>query len=245
MLSECSYYGAFNSRPLFEALALLDGLWEGHDFYRGFLSTRPGFRNPPGLFVSVRSVTPVAWYDVYDDNTCEARWNYLEARVGRQSVFAKSVRWNSSRGPGHLAEQSALDGRMAALPTILAGDFSTTSSAEGEMVQEDWGENCADAGVPWRRRQKGRRDERAGRWILNTEPVDELLADGFRDAGQEAGDFTPTLRPAAGRGIRVDRVLWSERLPAALVPGSYHVFDADGGGLEHAYVWCELELPEA
>lgn len=239
-LSECTMYRAFNSEPLWNAVARLNELWGGDDFYLPFLSNVPGSRNTPGLFVSARHVRPVEWYDPLDRDTRGVMGNVLKACIAGMTVFLQCVHWNGAKGPAWFSIESALTGQLASRPTLLGGDFNVPSS--DVPLLENWGDVCATE--PWKRRQKGVRV--GDKWVINTSPMDELLADGFWDAGQGVGDCTPTVNDWVdnGAGLPIDKIVGSRRLPARLVPGSYHVDIPDEGSRpsDHRMVRCQLDF---
>lgn len=235
-LPECTYYEADHQAGLWSAVAALNSLWEGRDVYLPFLSSRIGSRNTPGLFVAASAVRPIRWHRGDAPHTRKLLWNVLEVEVGSARVFVKVEHWNGSEGAESFAMQSALAGQLASKPTVLLGDFNATSSDPRETVPVDWAATCREAGTPWKVRQKGVRAV-DGRWVVNTAPMDDLLTDGFWDAGAEADDFSVTSADGDS-SMRIDRILVSRRFNAALVPDSYRVLP--GRKSDHHYVTCEL-----
>ena len=95
----------------------------------------------------------------------------------------------------------------------------------------------------------GRRDIRrisTKRAKVESRAIDSFLEHGWWDAGEQADDFTPTVHPAidGGSGLRIDRIMVSDRTPAKLVPGSYtvHVPEDGIGVSDHRMVSCWLEI---
>ena len=258
-LPEGTLYREFQEQPIWEVVRQLNQLWQGEDFYYPFLSYRAGSRNHPALLVSARQVRPLRWFAPGPNNR-RIRNNFLLAEIAGQEVYLNSLHWDGAAGPEGFATQSALTSQMASVPCLLLGDFNATSSCEGEIVPSDWHELMAS--TPWKRAQKGIKDS-GGRWRINTEPMDDLLAAGFIDAGQQAGDFTVTVNSTAfnsivdnptgtnstvdnGSGLRIDRILWSRKLLASLVPHSYQVHVPQPGEekSDHRYVTAVLDFAE-
>jgi endonuclease/exonuclease/phosphatase family metal-dependent hydrolase len=243
-LPEATLYREFQEQPLWEAVHRLNTLWQGEDFYYPFLSYREGSRNHPALLVSARHVRPLRWF-APGPHVRRARHNFLLAQIAGQEVYLNSLHWDGSSGPDQFSIQAALASQMASVPCILAGDFNATSSCAGEIVHSDWHERMA--GAPWKWSQKGIKGP-DGRWHVNTEPMDDLLASGFVDAGQQAGDFTVTNNSTVdyGSGLRIDRILWSRKLDAELVPGSYrvHIPEPDEEKSDHRYVTATLDFAD-
>ncbi|UUV32250.1 hypothetical protein NQK81_02015 [Amycolatopsis roodepoortensis] len=228
-LSECTHYTdtSHDPDPLEEVLKLLGSLWttrgpDGRKFgevpYRAWISKVPGSVNVPGLFVDPRTVEPGTPYRLAGRRTQLA--NTLTATINGHPFRLKCVHWNGSRGPSGLIEQADQDGQVAAENALYAGDFNTTSSAEGETVYENWGALCDRVGRPWMRSQKGiRRPD--GTWVTHT-GMDRFLEHGWWDAGQVAGDFTPTTTDPE-TALRIDRIVLSKQSPARFDPDTYAV----------------------
>jgi endonuclease/exonuclease/phosphatase family metal-dependent hydrolase len=232
-LSECTMWMAFQQQPLWEAVGLLDDLWEGDDFFRPWMSQRKGSRNKPGMVTSARLVKPKEVHEVADPDVREVYYDVLEATIAGIRTFLSPIHWTGARGPVGMDIQASLSAQLGQLPSIIGGDFNTTSSADGEHLYEDWGARCDERGRPWQRTQKGRRDS-SGRWTTNTESMDTVLSSGLWDVGERARDFTPT---SAG-GLRIDRIVVSKEHPADYVEGSYRVIPCPGS--DHDYVYAEL-----
>ncbi|WP_410597211.1 endonuclease/exonuclease/phosphatase family protein [Amycolatopsis sp. lyj-23] len=252
-LSECTFYDArtYLSTPLFDALDVLDSLWgttiDAHGRavpavqYTPFLSTVAGSINSPGLFIDRRYVRPRCWYP--------ADWrhvlaNSLVADINGHEILLKCVHWNGSGGHTGFDRMSSQHGQLAQRKAILAGDFNATSSHPGEHLPQDWHELCVSQGNAHKLSQKGIRQP-DGTWRLNTQALDAFLEHGWWDAGEAAGDFTPTVRPAidGGSGLRIDRITVSNRTPATLVSGSYTVHVPDGPAVsDHRMVSCWLRI---
>jgi endonuclease/exonuclease/phosphatase family metal-dependent hydrolase len=192
-----------------------------------------------GLFTSARMVTPVEWHAATGHWVRAIHHDMLVARVAGLETRLATIHWNGSDGPLGFDVQAARTGQLAAYPTIIGGDFNTTSSAPGERVYDDWGQRCRDAGKPWAAPQKGRQDAVSGEWRTNTESFDDLLACGWWDIGAHAGDFTTT---APGSDLRIDRLVVSDRHPATYVKGSYRVIPCPRS--DHQYVYAELLFPD-
>ena len=60
------------------------------------------------------------------------------------------------------------------------------------------------------------------KWQLNTNGVDWLRLIGFRDCGELAGDNTVTTNEEKV-GLRIDRILVTEKFPGKPIPGGYSV----------------------
>ncbi|WP_037305737.1 hypothetical protein [Amycolatopsis orientalis] len=228
-LSECTHYTGtpHDPDPIEEVLKLLGSLWttlgpDGRKFgevpYRAWISEVPGSVNVPGLFVDPRIIQPRAWYGLAGRRTQLA--NTLTATINDHPFRLKCLHWNGSRGPTGLTEQADQDGQGASENALYAGDFNTTSSAEGETVYRNWGARCDRVGRPWMRSQKGiRRPD--GTWVTHT-GMDRFLEHGWWDAGQVAGDFTPTTTDPE-TALRIDRIVLSKRSPARFDPDTYAV----------------------
>jgi endonuclease/exonuclease/phosphatase family metal-dependent hydrolase len=253
-MSECTYYTErmLFDEPLFDALKVLESRWgstedeHGHTVpvtsYHPFLSTVDGSVNEPGLFVDRRYVQPCRWYN---EKQRAMLANSLVATINGHKIRLKSVHWNGSGGSTLFDQQSSRDGQMAQHPSIFGGDFNNTSSAPAEDVPDDWGAYCDAQGQPYKRSQKGRRNS-DGTWSVHTDAIDAVLEHGWRDMGDKAGDFTPTVNSEAGgdSGMRIDRIMVSKRAPVRLVPGTYTVHIPKPGTAvsDHRMVSCWLEF---
>lgn len=253
-LSECTYYDRADlfCEPLFDALDVLDtslGLdvdEHGHEFPRGqfmpFISKVPGSINVPGLFIDKRYVRPVQWYD---ESQRRVLANSLVAEINGQRIRLKSVHWNASGGSTLFDQQAAQDGKLAQYAAIIGGDFNATSSHPKESIPEDWGERCYRANDTHKVSEKGHRTP-DGRWDVYTGAIDALLDHGWWDVGAEADDFTVTVNPwvDGGSGLRIDRIMVSNRTPVRLVPGSYRVHVPEPGTevSDHRMVECAFEV---
>ncbi|HET6288777.1 MAG TPA: hypothetical protein VFG15_18770 [Amycolatopsis sp.] len=211
-------------------MALLGSLWarrgpDGRVFgeipYRAYLSQVPGSVNVPGLFLDPSVVQPRRWYPLAGSRAQLA--NTVTAMINGHRFRLKCVHWNGSRGETGLNEQADQDGQMGSENALYAGDFNATSSVKGETVYEDWGARCDRVGRPWMRSQKGTRRP-DGTWGTNTGSMDRFLEHGWWDAGQVAGDFTPTTTELQ-TALRIDRIMLSKRSPARFDPDTYRVYD--------------------
>ena len=236
-LSECAMINAFHQAPLWELTALLSRRLPGNAVYYPFINHRHGSRNHPGLFVNSAVVTPGPWFHSPTEACSEALDNTLRATVAGHTMHLGSVHWEGGRGPRGFDIQSAQLGELAKLPAICGGDFNATSSAPGEVIHEDWHERMA----PWpqKRRQKGH--EVNGRWEIYTKPMDDLLEAGWWDTGEAAKDFTVTINDHAdgGSGLRIDRILVTNKTPMRLVEDTYRVYPTEHS--DHRIVECEVE----
>lgn len=240
-LPECSYFRMFAESPLWEATNRLNKLLPDGDFYYPFISQRHGHRNHPGLFVSARTVEPVAWHLPGPDSRAVLD-NFLECRVAGHPAWLHCVHWDGSGGPAWFDIQSARAGQMGAKPSLMAGDFNCGSAAEKLPTAREWAER--NKRTPWKLRQKARRKN--GLWTPQSEPYDDFLESGFWDAAQIAKDTTPTVNSGVdfGSEMLIDRAAGSHKLPARLVDGSYQVFIPEPGTevSDHRMVYFELEF---
>lgn len=253
-LSECTFYDerVFLWEPLFDALEVMDSLWgtvedaDGRTFpaaqYTPFLSTVPNSINQPGLFIDRRYVRPMLWYP--ND------WRYILANslmteINGCEILLKSLHWSGSGGYTWFDRLSSQDGQDAQYAAIFGGDFNATSSHPDETAPDDWRLLCDGQGNSHKLSQKGIRQP-DGSWRLYTEAIDAFLEHGWQDAGELAGDFTPTVPPAidGGSGLRIDRIMISKRTPAKLVPGSYKVHVPEPGTevSDHRMVSCAFDI---
>ncbi len=254
-LSECTHYTepVFQSAPLFDVLETLQSLWgyeedeNGHSHskagYSAFISKVYGSVNVPGLFIDTRYVRPLRWYD---ESQRRSLANSLTARINGHDVQLKSVHWNGSCGSTGFEQQSSQDGQMAQHAAVIGGDLNASSSHAGEHIPEDWGARCDEQGHAQKRSQKGIRMP-DGSWRVFTEAIDAFLEHGWWDAGEAANDFTVTVNDwvDSGSGMRIDRIMVSDRAPIELVPDSYKVHVPKPGENElsdHRMVSCWLEF---
>jgi hypothetical protein len=138
------------------------------DCYYPFLSDRRDSRNPPGLWLSARRVRVLADHqlprpgDPKPDR--DPHRHTVEGLVAGRRLWLKAVHWRESSSPQGSVVQAALDGRLAEVPTILAGHFGATPDGQGQP------------GPDWAERR------------TNKDAFDRLLRTGFWDAGRAAGD---------------------------------------------------------
>lgn len=253
-LSECTFYDdpkLFNE-PLYDAEEALNTLWgyhtdsEGHAVpavtYSSRLSKVHGSINTPGLFWDRRYVRPIRWYE---ETQRRSLANSLLAEINGHRIMLKSVHWNGSEGPTLFDQQACRDGQMAQHAAIIAGDFNATSSHPKESIPEDWQERCYTADAPQKISQKGHRAP-DGHWDVYTGAIDAFLDHGWWDVGAEADDFTVTVNPwvDGGSGLRIDRIMVSNRTPVRLIPGSYrvHVPEPETEVSDHRMVSCAFEV---
>lgn len=245
-LSECTSYMDFDREPLHEVLELLSSMWGEHRDEDGraygsipyvpYISDVQGSVNVPGLFVDPRYVRPVVWHHPDDSRAMLA--NTLEALINGHPFTLKCAHWNGSRGETGFTMQADQDGQLGSRNAFVAGDFNATSSLPGEIYPADWGAQCDEADEPWKRSQKGMRTPDG--WKTNTAAIDRFTEHGWKDAGAEAADFTPT---AVG-GLRIDRIAWSKVSPAVLAPGSYAVHK-NRMLSDHDLVTCAFDIAPA
>jgi hypothetical protein len=257
-LSECTYYTEpmVQSAPLFDVKETIASLWGYHEDeagntfpktnYEAFISEVHGSVNVPGLFVDPRYVRPLRWYD---ETQRRSLANSLTARINGHDVQLKSVHWNGSGGATMFDQQASQDGQMAQHAAVIGGDFNATSSHPKESIPANWGDRCDSQGQAQKRSQKGARGP-GGVWTVYTEAIDSFQEHGWWDAGEKADDFTVTVNPwvDGGSGMRIDRIMVSDRTPAQLVPGSYKVHVPKPGEKElsdHRMVSCWLEFAPA
>jgi hypothetical protein len=136
------------------------------DCYYPFLSDRRDSRNPPGLWLSARHVRVLVDHQL--PRPGDPRGHTVEGLVAGRRLWLKAVHWRESSSPQGSVVQSALDGQLAELPTILAGHFGATPDGRDQR------------GLDWAERQ------------TNKNSFDRLLRAGFWDAGQAAGDSRHT-----------------------------------------------------
>jgi endonuclease/exonuclease/phosphatase family metal-dependent hydrolase len=248
-LSECTRYVDYDSEPLFDVLELLSTMWSnrtgpdgqphGYIPYAGHISEVDGSVNVPGLFVDTRHVRRLRWRRPSTNRSVLA--NTLDAQINGHDFTLKSLHWNGSRGEYGFAMQADQDGQLGSRNAIVAGDFNTTSSADGETIHPHWGARCDQAGRPWQRSQKGVYTPSG--WETNTYAYDRFVQHGWADAGAVAKDFSVTT-VTGDSDLRIDRIALSTRSPAAFVPGSYQVYrrNRDVGISDHLMVSCAIDI---
>jgi endonuclease/exonuclease/phosphatase family metal-dependent hydrolase len=241
-LTEATMYHEFHQQPLWDLVNAINLLSIEREVYYPFLSQRTGSRNHPLLLVAASVVKPLTW-ELPGRNTRAVREHVLTALVHGRTLELQAVHWDGGSGPNMLAAQAYRTAQLAAKPAILLGDFNCTSSADGEELPEDWHERH-DA-QPHKRCQKAALGP-DGRWHIYPHPLDYLRQSGFLDAGEQAENYTVTTNDGEGEsGLRIDRILWSRKSGARLVPGSYHVFTPPRSAVfsDHRYVVASVTWP--
>lgn len=245
-LSECTLYDDDHDNPLWTVINALNGLWKDEDFYYPFLSRKIGSKNVPGLLVSARHVKPGRWYRHSAPNTREVHYDMLEATIGGHKLNVVPVHWNGAKSAEFVDQQMHLLAQLGKEPTLAFGDFNCTSSRPGEVTYgDDWAQRMEALGMGLAVLQKGRRLP-DGSYKLNTESLNDLIRyGGFRDAGEQADDFTVTTAEHVdgGSGTRIDRIFWSKRFPGYLIPGSYRVLSPiPATASDHKLVVCHMQM---
>lgn len=214
--SEATNYHLDGSRHLYRLAAMLTEANFG-DRFEPFLAEFDGHANHPALFLNSRVVEVKQWWQPHRPHTRRVKWGWVLADVWGVWTWISCQHWQGGLGRHQLDEHAAILAEMGRHPAIALGDFNATSGWDGE-VELDWHEATAAAGETRKRLQKGHLVD--GRWQLDTRQLDFLRTDcGWRDLGEEAKDGTPT----ADGGLRVDRIMVSDRFPGELIPDSYRV----------------------
>ncbi|WP_331733392.1 endonuclease/exonuclease/phosphatase family protein (plasmid) [Embleya sp. NBC_00888] len=256
-------YGADGQRTMFAAEEIL-----GMRALR-----TPGPSGPLDVVVFVRwpRIGVERHYDRCDPAVFEDQYGNVHLWLPGfpEPVLVRSVQWSYASGDARLHAAQQLVARAA--PTtwsLIAGDFNSLwpdrdglrefrprwsllpaharshktlppgagRAGRGRGVREWWAWNPRRA---WRARRE------AHRWVTDTRATTVLADGGFVNAGSLARDTTVTVNAHVdnGQGPRIDHILFSPRLAAAYVPGSYRVVSGnlvDAAG-DHRLVKAQLD----
>lgn len=201
--------------------------------------------------VNLAKVRVIGWNDPFRPGPRSAVYHgCAQCVIFGHEVWTSCTHWEGGIGP---APSEAQVGWAVALSAggqravILGGDKNRDSGWEGErhvIEQLDWEQRCADDGMLYKLLQKGRQDPVTGEWHVDTWAIDYLRKyGGYSDAGEEAGDPTPTTRARHGSGLRIDRILRSKAFPARVK--NYMVRMPPKEISDHAYVVVTYEVVRA
>jgi hypothetical protein len=220
-------------------------------WYEPLFSKQPGHghRNHHYLIlVNTATVHPLGWREPGD------RAHHIDGRV-RAEIFGHDCvlwckHWRGGQGRDEFDKQAneAAGYGGPNRKTWMAGDFNADSSWHAEEHHSwgvDWETVCEQRGEMDKVEQKGWLNPATGRYEIDTRQIDKLRdLFGFRDAGEEWGDATPTTaHPVDGRGLRIDRVFVSEGWPGQLV--DYRVSHCSRRLSDHDYVQATYRMPVA
>jgi hypothetical protein len=173
---------------------------------------------------------------------CRCGWPGLEPML-----CLRSVQWAHWNGDVRLDEAQKLT-RYAApgVAAVIGGDFNSLwpdCPGHEPEFEPDW-----TALPPHKRHHKtlppGLRAD--GRLVSDRRALAVLAGAGFVSAGCAARDTTVTVNAGidCGQGARIDHLVLSPLLAAALIPGSYQVHASDLGdrASDHRLVSARLDL---
>lgn len=249
-LPEATYCLLDDQRPLREEfLTPLARHLENGWYEPLFSSSGPGHlhRNHHYLLlVNTAKVHPLGWCE---PGGRESRKDgFARAEIFGHEVTLVCEHWRGGLGrhafDQHACRVSTLGGRKR--KSWIGGDFNASSSWPKEVHYTwgmDWQAVCEERDEMDKIEQKGWLNPQTGRYEVDTRQLDKLRQlYGWRDAGEEWGDPTPTdTHPQDGRGLRIDRVLVSEGWPGQLI--DYAV--SKPPGWDHAYVRAAYRMRPA
>jgi endonuclease/exonuclease/phosphatase family metal-dependent hydrolase len=201
------------------------------------------------IFVRSARVRPVAHFtpdlpDVFHD---QAGWVQVRVAGLEPVLHLRSVPWAHWNGDVRLDEAQKLT-RYAApgAAAIIGGDLNSIwpdCPGHDLEAEPDWA-----ALPPHKQHHKtlppGLRPD--GRLVSDRRALTVLAQAGFISAGCAAQDMTVTVNAGIdhGQGARIDHLVLSPLLAAALVPGTYrvHVSDLGDRASDHRMVSAELDL---
>ncbi|MEU4227276.1 hypothetical protein AB0F17_23530 [Nonomuraea sp. NPDC026600] len=154
----------------------------------------------------------------------------------------KSLHWPYWSGDERLSQALKLTGHAAGL-SLLAGDCNGLWPGEAEF-EPDW-----EVRPPHKRHHKTLppgMHPTGQRWLSDRRALQVLAESEFVNAGALAKDFTPTVLGHIddGQGARIDHILYSPGLAAAVVPNRYRVHHegAINRAGDHALVEDTMDL---
>jgi endonuclease/exonuclease/phosphatase family metal-dependent hydrolase len=201
------------------------------------------------VFIRSARLRPVRHFtpdlpDVFHD---QAGWVQLGVPGLVPVLHVRSVQWAHWNGDVRLDEAQKLT-RYAApgVAAIIGGDFNSLwpdCPGHEPEFEPDWA-----VLPPHKRHHKtlppGLRPD--GRLVSDRRALTVLAQAGFISAGCAAGDMTVTVNGGIdnGQGARIDHIVLSPLLAAAVVPGSYRVWVSELGdrASDHRMVSVRLDL---
>lgn len=202
------------------------------------------------IFIRSSRLRPVAHFTpdlpgVFHD---QVGWVQVRAEGLGRPLHLRSVQWAYWSGDVRLDEAQKLT-RYAAPDTaaVIGGDFNSLwpdcPGRHDPEFEPDWA-----ALPPHQRNHKslppGLRPD--GRLASDRRALTVLAEAGFTSAGCAAKDMTVTVdaRIDNGQGARIDHLVLSPLLAAALVPGTYKVWVTDQGNRasDHRLVTARIDL---
>jgi endonuclease/exonuclease/phosphatase family metal-dependent hydrolase len=200
------------------------------------------------VFIRTSRLHPVAHFtpdlpDVFHD---QIGWVQVRAEGMDAPLHLRSVQWAHWNGDVRLDEAQKLT-RYAAPHTaaVIGGDFNSLwpdCPGHEPEFEPDW-----EALPPHKRHHKtlppGLRPD--GRLASDRRALSVLAGAGFTSAGCAARDVTVTVNAQIdnGQGARIDHLVLSPMLAAALVPGAYrvHVSDTGNRASDHRLVTAQVD----
>lgn len=200
------------------------------------------------VFIRTSRITPVQHYTpdtpgVFHDQAGAVRLA-VDGLAGMVTV--RSVQWPHWDGSARLSEALRLThcGAPQACE-VIAGDFNSLwpDCPAHQESEPGWGM------LPAHKRghktlPPGLREP--GALISDRRALTVLAEAGLQSAGCIAADMTPTVnaRADAGQGGRIDHIVLSPRLAAAVIPSSYgvHVSKTGTRASDHRLVWVTVDL---
>lgn len=185
--------------------------------------------------------------DVFHD---QAGWVQVQAEGLEPPLWLRSVQWAYWNGDVRLDEAQKLT-RFAApgSAVIIGGDFNSIwpdcPGRHDPEFEPDWA-----ALPPHKQHHKTLPPGLApdGRLVSDRRALTVLARSGFVSAGCAAPDMTVTVNAGidCGQGARIDHLVLSPLLAAALVPGTYevHVSDLGNQASDHRMVSACLDLTQ-
>ncbi|UJW32494.1 hypothetical protein L3Q67_01515 [Saccharothrix sp. AJ9571] len=224
-MPECTRYDRWWGRPRRQLQRELNRLWPGSR-YRGYIITeRPGSRNWPGVFIDCSQITPIRWHRYGTLATRECLWGVLEGSFAGHHLLIKPLHFGTSKGFATLDREVRVlnelaDGRKQVL---ALGDCNAIT--DQDTPPPNYVQRLKKAGLRHKILYKCAR-EPDGQLHLMTGPLSDLEdVAGWRNAGTQAENFTPTVnsRTDGGLGLRIDHILTSPGFTGDLVPDTYRV----------------------
>jgi len=201
------------------------------------------------IFVRSARIRPLRHFtpdlpDVFHD---QAGWVQVRAEGLAVPLWLRSVQWAYWNGDVRLDEAQKLT-RFAGpgSAAIIGGDFNSIwpqCPGHDPEFEPDWA-----ALPPHKQQHKTLPPGLApdGRLVSDRRALTVLARSGFASAGCAARDMTVTVNAGIdhGQGARIDHLVLSPPLAAALVPGSYqvHVSDLGNQASDHRMVSSRLDL---
>lgn len=202
------------------------------------------------VFISTACLTPLEHHTpdtpgVFHDQVGAVRLRF----AGFEPMLTvRSVQWPHWSGDERLNEALRLT-RCGAPEAceIIAGDFNSLwpDCADHEEFRPDWGKL-----PPHKRSHKTLPPGigPSGPLVADRRALTVLAEAGLKSAGCLAADMTPTVNVKAdlGQGGRIDHIVLSPRLAAAVIPSSYGVLISETGNQasDHRLIWVTLDLAQ-